>query len=330
MAARGMRLRSGRVLGLAPPPPPPPPPAPIPPGPLPPGIPALNTLIGLPQALRMTILQAVFQGQPRTNLEDFLRPRDLGSLCLVNRQMKVEATEAYFRVTPFEITVLTAMQDVLFLEGAVDWGQQQVAGPYLYTLQEYRRLVARAQLLWPSRASPSWGMATYFRMHRSAGELPWNTCRQWVKDAGPFMRDVDFIVVAPMRAWQPMVSFAREMQLRWDYPVQGLLSVRVLPGAGANVATTPVVPTFPAGPVPAGLLTPPAMVGARAWPYDPIEADNFDGHCQIADIEANRLRRSYLPAVPPPGAAGFTGFTLRDLRSIAKSFSEPSIYAIQD
>lgn len=112
----------------------------------------------------MAILQAVFQGQPRANLEGLLRPRDLGSLCLVNRQMKVEATEAYFRVTPFEITVLTAMQDVLFLEGAVDWGQQQVAGPYLYTLQEYRRLVARAQLLWPSRASPSWGMATYFRM----------------------------------------------------------------------------------------------------------------------------------------------------------------------
>lgn len=103
----------------------------------------------------MAILQAVFQGQPRTNLEGLLRPRDLGSLCLVNRQMIVEATEAYFRVTPFEVTVLTAMQDVLFLEGAVDWGQQQVAGPYLYTLQEYRRIVARAQPLWPSRASPS-------------------------------------------------------------------------------------------------------------------------------------------------------------------------------
>lgn len=168
------------------------------------------------------------------------------------------------------------------------------------------------------------------RRHRSAGEFPWNTCRQWVKDAGPFIRDVNFIVMAPLRAWRPMVSFAREMQLRWDYPVQGLLSVRVMPGAGANVTTTPVVPTFPAGPVPAGLLTPPAMVGGRAWPCDPIEADNFDGHCQIADIEANRLRRSYLPAVPPPGAPGFTGFSLRDLRSIAKSFSEPSIYAIRD
>ncbi|KAG6353638.1 hypothetical protein INS49_005346 [Diaporthe citri] len=93
------------------------------------------------------------------------------------------------------------------------------------------------------------------------------------------------------------------------------------------------------------------MVGARAWPYDPTEANNFDGHRQIADIVANRLRwsqisyppaktfltsvtynlrRSYLPAVLPPGAPGFTGFSLRDLRSIAKSSREPSIYAIQD
>lgn len=65
-----------------------------------------------------------------------------------------------------------------------------------------------------------------------------------------------------------------------------------------------VVPTFPAGPVPAGLLTPPAMVGGRAWPYEPTEADSFDGHCQIVDTEANRLRRSYLPAAPRPGRRG--------------------------
>lgn len=165
------------------------------------------------------------------------------------------------------------------------------------------------------------------RRHRSAGEFPWNRCEQWVKDAGPFIRDVDFIVINPLRAFPPMVSQARSMQLRWDYAVQGLLSVRVLPGA--VVTTTPVVPNFPAGPVPAGLLLQPALAAGLAWPYDPIEQANFNGLCQIADIEANRLRQTYLPAVPPPGAPGFTGFTLRDLRSIAKSFSEPSIYRIQ-
>lgn len=114
----------------------------------------------------MMILEAVFQGQPRVDLERLHRPWDLGNLCLVNRQMKVEATEAYFRVTPFEIKVLTAMQDVLFLQTAVNWGQPPppLGGPYFFTLQEYRRHVRRAQPLWPSRASPSWGMSTYYRM----------------------------------------------------------------------------------------------------------------------------------------------------------------------
>lgn len=35
----------------------------------------------------MLILEAVFQGQPGANIEGLLRPRNLGSICLVNRQM---------------------------------------------------------------------------------------------------------------------------------------------------------------------------------------------------------------------------------------------------
>lgn len=159
-----MRLRSGRTLGLAPPAPPPPPPPPIPAGPLPPGIPALNTLTGLPLVIRMTILEAVFQGQPRMDLEDLLRPRDLGSLCLVNRQLKAEATEAFFTVSSFEVTILTAMQDIFLWYRQVNFGQHASFGPFLWTLQEYRRRVARAQPLLPSRASQSWGAASYTRM----------------------------------------------------------------------------------------------------------------------------------------------------------------------
>lgn len=163
MAANGMQLRSGRVLGLAPPPPPPIPPAPIPAGPLPPGLPALNTLMGFPLVIRMLILEAVFQGQPRMDLEDLLRPPDLGSLCLVSRQLKAEATEAFFRASSFEVTVLTAMQEAQFWRTRVNWGQPSPA-LFLYTIQEFRRRIARAQPLLPSRRSPSWGMATYYRM----------------------------------------------------------------------------------------------------------------------------------------------------------------------
>lgn len=162
MAANGMMLRSGRVLGAAPPPPPP---AAIPPGQLPPGLPAFNTLMGLPPAVRMTILETVFQGQPRMDLEDLLRPRDLASFCLVNQQLKAEATEAYFRVSLFDVTVLTSVHDVQFLRTSVNWGQPPTPNrPFLYTFQEFRRLVARAQPLSPSRASRSWGRASVLRV----------------------------------------------------------------------------------------------------------------------------------------------------------------------
>lgn len=128
----------------------------------------------------------------------------------------------------------------------------------------------------------------------------------------------------------PMVNPSREFQLQWDWLSRGVLSVRVLPGAGANLSTASVVNAHPPGPVPPGLMASPADVVGVPWPYFDVEEDVFDGQCQRGVIEANRLRQTYLPAVPPPGAPGFTGFTLRDLRSIAKSFSEPSIYVIQD
>lgn len=155
-----MRLRSGRQIGVGPRPPPPPPPPPIPPGPVPPGVPALNTLIGLPLVLRQMILHAVFQGQPRMELEDLSRPWELGCLCLVNQQLKVEATEAFFTVSSFEVTILTGIEDAFFvMHQQINWGQSPRVmnqAPWM-TLQAYRRRVARAQLLRPSRRSLSWG-----------------------------------------------------------------------------------------------------------------------------------------------------------------------------
>ena len=145
------------------------------------------------------------------------------------------------------------------------------------------------------------------------------------------MRDVDFVVIAPLRAYPPMVSLARDAQIRWDYPVTGLCSVRVLPGPGANVNVVRTAQAHPAGPVPSGLMMDPAGAAAagRVYPFWAANHAGFDGQCQRAGIEANRLRQSYIPLAPPPGVPGFTGFNLRDLREIAKSFSEPSIYAIQ-
>lgn len=128
-----------------------------------------------------------------------------------------------------------------------------------------------------------------------------------------------------------MVTRHRDFQLEWDWLTRGVFSVRVLPGAGANLsAAASAAVAHPPGPAPPGLMAEPAHVVGVPWPYFDAETDVFDGQCQRGAIEANRLRQTYLPAVPPPGAPGFTGFTLRDLRSIAKSFSEPSIYVIQD
>lgn len=151
-----------------------------------------------------------------------------------------------------------------------------------------------------------------------------HTCNDWLKDAGPFMRDVDFRVIAPLKAYFPMVR--REGVLRWDYPVTGLCSVRVLPGVGANVGVVRTPQTYPPAPVLDGLMK--ATPGG-VYPFWPPNHAGFEGQCQRAEIEANRLRQSYIPLGPAPGVPGFAGFSLRDLREIAKAFSEPSIYTIQ-
>lgn len=163
-----MSLRSGRVLGVAPPPPPPPPPPPIPPGPLPPGLPALNTLLGLPQALRMAILEAVFRGGPRYQLEGLRRPYQLTTLCLTNRMLRVEATEAYLRVTPFRVTIISAFPDFDWYLNSINWGQPlPTVGPppvFTHTLADFRRRVRNAQILRPSRRSVTWGAQSRIRM----------------------------------------------------------------------------------------------------------------------------------------------------------------------
>lgn len=168
MSTGGLRLRSGRVIGLAPPPPPPPPPPPIPPGPVPPGVLALNTFIGLPRTIRMAIVEALFQGQPRVQVEGHTRPAALLQLCLVNRMINAEATEAYVRMTPFRVTILSAFPDFDFYYRLIDWGQGQpppvLAGQFVYTLAEFRRRVRRAQLLHPSQRSQSFRAQGRIRM----------------------------------------------------------------------------------------------------------------------------------------------------------------------
>lgn len=168
MSTRGLRLRSGRVIGLAPQPPPPPPPPPIPPGPVPPGAPALNTFIGLPPPIRMAIFESLFQEQPRVQFERHARPDVLLQLCLVNRMINAEATEAYLRMTPFQVTIVSAFPDFDFYYRLIDWGQGQpppvLLGQFIYTLAEFRRRVRRAQQLHPARRSLSYGESGLFRM----------------------------------------------------------------------------------------------------------------------------------------------------------------------
>lgn len=127
-----------------------------------------------------------------------------------------------------------------------------------------------------------------------------------------------------------MCSTFRSRRLRWDYLISGTFSVRV--GAPLGVLVThEVMAQWPPPPLPPGLGA--YLNGVpgyrRAGPTNPLNPHPYQGQCQRAVIEANRVRSSYLPAAPPPGAPGFRGFTLRDLREIAKAFSEPSIYVIQ-
>lgn len=189
-----MTLRSGRVLGSAPPPPPPPPPSPpLPPGrrgrspPSPPRDPAIgfppvqhppalvlpvppppNSLLGLPRPLRMAILDNLFQGQERVQVERHVRPSALARLCRVNRMLKDEATEAYLRATPFQVTILSAFPDFDFYHTWVNRGQgpppAAPPGKYLYTMNNFRQRVADAQLLIPSLRSYTFGNQGRIRM----------------------------------------------------------------------------------------------------------------------------------------------------------------------
>lgn len=171
MSFHGMRLRNGRVIGLAPPGPAAPP-LPIPPGAAPPGIPAPNTLQGLPRALRMAIFQALFQGQPRVDVEGHLRPVALESLCSVgSRMIADEATEAYLRVTPFQVRIVSSFPDFSFYNRLINWGQAQAPpslppfwGQFMYTIAEFRERVRNARVLIPSQRSYSYGAQARFRM----------------------------------------------------------------------------------------------------------------------------------------------------------------------
>ncbi|KAL1858837.1 hypothetical protein Daus18300_009835 [Diaporthe australafricana] len=329
MAANGMVLRSGRVVGAPfPPPPPPPVPPPPPAGPLPLGLPMPFWLMGLPRNIREVILQSLFQGLPRVDLGGHQRPPILGSLCLASRTLKAEATEAYLRARPFSVTVLTAIQDHLFPLMRVNYGQNIPVGPmganYQYTWPQFRSAVRRAQQLYPYQMNPSWGWHSYVRI---CGEFPMEEIPTWLQNAGPFIRDIRFDVVFPLRAFEPMVPLGRRRGIAWGFLGRGSYTVRV--GPGANMATQTVVPVWPPPPVPMGLQAPPHATVGMVYPFQQINAHGYNGQCQRADLEATRLRQLYLTAGMVIGVPGFTGFDIQDLRSIAKSWSEPSIYIIQ-
>lgn len=127
-----------------------------------------------------------------------------------------------------------------------------------------------------------------------------------------------------MVGFRPLVPPSRIRMLLWDYLISGTFSVQVVsPGDVLNPQT--VMP-----PQQQLILSPFVAGGGWVYTLDPPELASYQGQCQRAWIEATRVRQSYLPAAPPPGVPGFTGYTLRDLRTIAKAFSEPSIYVIQD
>lgn len=149
-------------------------------------------------------------------------------------------------------------------------------------------------------------------------------CRPWLRRVGPFIRDIQFNIIYPIPAYPPLGR--RDRRLRFDFLITGSVSFQVAqPGATINTQTV-MAQWPPMGLVPIGLG---GAVFGIPDPANPVHQAPFQGQCQRAGIEANRLRQAYLAAGAAPGAPGFTGFTLQDLRSIAKSFSEPAIYTIQ-
>ncbi|KAI3392949.1 hypothetical protein diail_4966, partial [Diaporthe ilicicola] len=294
MSNNGMTLRSGTVLN-------PPPPV------------WAQNLLNMPSDTRMQTFRTMFGGQPRVDLEGHQQPQDLANIVAENIPiLTAEATEAYLAVRPFRVTILTAIQDAGFVRDMVNWGQPVTPLGFRYTWRRFLSRVRTAKVLWPSQRPLSWGWTTYDRMFRSAGMFPMRECPQWLQDAGPFIRDIEFNIIWPLRGFIPHTGADRERRLEWDYLARGSHTVRVLPGAVLNSQT--VLPLFPAPPVPAGIQGPPTH---GVYPFQLINVHGFNGQCQRADDEAARLRQTYLPAVPIPGARGFTGFDLDDLRWIA-------------
>jgi hypothetical protein len=148
------------------------------------------------------------------------------------------------------------------------------------------------------------------------------------------MRFVRFNAISPLSGFPPMVPDSREAMLLWDWTIEGTCTVVAAPGARGDLAVqifmTPLVnpPVVPAGP-PAGLMARPATVAGLNYPYWTPNHHGFDGQLVRAHREARARRQAHIPVNPAPGARGFTGFNLFDLREIAKSFGDPSIYTIR-
>lgn len=114
------------------------------------------------------MFQMIFAGQPRVDVERHEMPTILLRLVLVNQTFNAEATEAYLRQRPFEVTILSAFPDFEYYHRLIDWGQGQVPPPgpgnFMYTLDTLRRRVSRAQPLVPVTGTVTWGEAGRFRL----------------------------------------------------------------------------------------------------------------------------------------------------------------------
>lgn len=218
---------------------------------------------------------------------------------------------------------LDSFAEKLFLRGAEPYQNVSIPCIGCRQLKQKHTTLASTYL-----ASGSRGLAdhTHTRRARTSGEFPWTTCPQWLKDAGPFIRDIQFDIIypmpGPMPGLHPLCELSRTRTLFWFLLIHGSFSVQVVsPGAVLN-AQAVIAHHQIWGPFP--------ILGSWIYRLSPQELASYEGQCQRACDEATRVAQSYLPAALPPGVPGFRGYTLRDLRTIAKAFSEPSIYVIQD
>lgn len=126
-----------------------------------------------------------------------------------------------------------------------------------------------------------------------------------------------------------MVPQTRNKLLQWDWLDDGRYHIRVdttIPGSPTFGLRTAFVHRNP--PAPAGLMMPLANQAGQQYPFWPTNDPAFGTQCMDATREALRLRALYILPNPPPGSRGFTGFSLDDLRKIAKMFGDPAIYTI--